>query len=129
MNSFLISADVAHGYHPNHGEKNALTNIPLLNQGVVLKINSNQKYATDTEAIGIIQQICNANEIPYQKYVNRSDIPGGGTLGSITSSWLPMKTVDLGIPLLAMHSARESGGVKDELALLRLLYAFYSCDK
>lgn len=128
MRSFLISADVAHGYHPNHGEKNDLTNIPLLNKGVVLKINSSQKYATDTEAIGIIQQICHAYDIPYQKYVNRSDIAGGGTLGSITSSWLPMKTVDLGIPLLAMHSARETAGIEDELALLNLLYAFYSCD-
>lgn len=129
MNSFLISTDVAHGYHPNHGEKNDLTNIPLLNQGVVLKINSNQKYATDTEAIGMIQQICHTYNIPYQKYVNRSDISGGGTLGSIISSWLPMKTIDLGIPLLAMHSARESGGVRDELALLQLLYAFYDCEK
>ena len=129
MRSFLISADVAHGYHPNHGAKNDPTNITQLNQGVVLKINSNQKYATDTEAISIIQQICHAYDIPYQKFVNRSDIPGGGTLGSITSSWLPMNTVDLGIPLLAMHSARETCGIKDELALIQLLHAFYSCDK
>lgn len=125
--SFMISTDVAHALHPNHGEKNDITNYTLLNHGVVIKINANQKYATDTEAIGIIQQICQQYEIPYQKYVNRSDIAGGGTLGTITSSWLPMKTVDIGVPLLAMHSAREMGGVKDVQHLLHLLCAFYEC--
>ncbi len=126
--SFMISADVAHALHPNHPEKNDITNFSKLNEGIVIKWNSNQRYATDTEAIGIIQQICETYAIPYQKFANRSDIPGGGTLGSITSAWLPMKTVDIGIPLLAMHSAREAGGVQDESALTKLLHAYFSCE-
>ncbi len=125
--SFMISTDVAHALHPNHGEKNDITNYTLLNEGIVIKINANQKYATDTEAIGVIQQICQQYEIPYQKFVNRSDIAGGGTLGTITSSWLPMKTVDIGVPILAMHSAREMCGVMDVQSLSNLLRAFYEC--
>lgn len=125
--SFMISTDVAHALHPNHGEKNDITNYTLLNQGIVIKINANQRYATDTEAIGVVQQICQQYQIPYQKFVNRSDIAGGGTLGTITSSWLPMKTVDIGVPILAMHSAREMSGVKDIQSLYKLLCAFYEC--
>ena len=123
----MISTDVAHALHPNHGEKNDITNYTLLNHGVVIKINANQKYATDTEAIGVIQQICEKYQIPYQKFVNRSDIPGGGTLGTITSSWLPMQTVDIGVPILAMHSAREMSGVKDVQYLSSLLFSFFTC--
>lgn len=125
--SFMISTDVAHALHPNHGEKNDITNYTLLNQGVVIKINAAQRYATDTEAIGVIQQICQRYQIPYQKFVNRSDIAGGGTLGTITSSWLPMKTVDIGVPILAMHSAREMSGVKDIEYLSNLLCSFFAC--
>ncbi len=125
MNSFMLSLDVAHAYHPNYSGKNDPTNIPLLNEGVILKLNSNQRYATDTEAVGAIQQLCNAYEIPYQKFVNRSDMPGGGTLGTLTSSWLPMKTVDLGVGLLSMHSARELMGTKDQDNLNRLVKAFF----
>lgn len=123
--SILLSADVAHGYHPNYASKSDLTNKPCLNEGITIKINANQKYASDTEAIAIVQQLCHKHNIPYQKYVNRSDIIGGSTLGSITSSWLPMKTVDLGIPLLAMHSARELMGSSDQLTLNRLMQAFF----
>ena len=129
MNSIMVSSDVAHGFHPNHGEKNDPTNITQLNKGVVIKLNSNQRYATDTEAVGIIQQLCEYGSIPYQKFVNRSDMIGGGTLGSISSSWLPMKTIDLGIPLLAMHSARETCSVADEDALIQLLTYFYTCSR
>ena len=88
-------------------------------------MNANQKYATDTEAIAIIQQLCHKYNIPYQKYVNRSDMIGGSTLGSIASSWLPMKTVDLGVPLLAMHSARELMGASDQNMLNKLMQAFF----
>lgn len=129
MNSFLISADVAHATHPNHREKHDITNLTRINHGVAIKINGNQRYASDTEAIAIVQQICEKYAIPYQKYVNRSDIAGGSTLGSILSSWLPVKTVDLGIPILAMHSIRETAGIKDEISLMRLLHAFYSCEE
>lgn len=125
MKSMMLSADVAHGLHPNKPEKNDPTNITMLNQGVVFKINSNQRYATDPKAIAIVQQLCENNDIAYQKFVNRSDIAGGGTLGSLVSSLLPMLTVDLGIPMLAMHSARELMGVKDQTYLEGLLGAFF----
>lgn len=126
MNSCMISIDVAHGYHPNNPSKNDPTNVTQLNGGVVLKLNSSQKYATDTQATAIIQQLCESYQIPYQKYVNRSDMPGGSTLGSLSSSWLPMKTIDLGVPLLAMHSARELMGAKDQDSINRLVTAFFT---
>jgi len=124
--SLLISVDVAHGIHPNRPEKYDPTNNTKLNEGIVFKIDSNQRYTFDTEAVAIIQQICEAGGIKYQKFVNRSDMPGGGTLGPIISSWLPMKTVDLGIPLLAMHSARELMGTKDQKYLEDLILNFFS---
>ncbi|BCN30260.1 M18 family aminopeptidase [Anaeromicropila herbilytica] len=126
MKSMMLSADVAHGLHPNHPEKNDPTNITTLNEGVVLKINSNQKYATDSKAIGIVQQLCDKHEIKYQKFVNKSDIAGGGTLGSLVSSLLPMLTVDFGVPMLAMHSARELMGSKDQYYMEALMGAFFA---
>lgn len=124
----LLSVDVAHGLHPNKPEKYDPTNITPLNGGVVFKIDSNQKYSFDTEAIAIIQQICETLGVKYQKFVKRSDMPGGGTLGPIISSWLPMKTVDLGVPLLAMHSARETMGVYDQEQLENLLKGFFGLE-
>ncbi|MDF2586304.1 MAG: Aspartyl aminopeptidase [Anaerocolumna sp.] len=121
----LLSVDVAHAVHPNHPEKYDPTNQTTLNGGIVFKIDSNQKYTFDTEAIAIIQQICEKVGVKYQKFVNRSDMPGGGTLGPIISSWLPMKAVDLGIPMLAMHSARELMGAEDQLHLETLIKGFF----
>lgn len=126
MKSMMLSVDVSHGYHPNKPEKSDPTNVNILNNGVVLKIDLNQKYASDTEAVAIVQQLCDKNDIKYQKYVNRSDLMGGSTLGTITSAWLPMKTVDLGVPLLAMHSARELMGKKDQTYLDSLMNCFFS---
>ena len=117
--------DVAHGLHPNQTGKMDVTNKPVLGSGFCIKEASSQSYATDCEAIAIIQQICDAAKIPYQKFVNRSDMPGGGTLGSIASALLPVKTVDVGIPLLAMHSARELMGTADQQALKDLTKAFF----
>ncbi len=128
LDSICFSVDVAHAIHPNRLEKSDPTNIVKLNEGLVIKINSNQKYATDSEAIGIVQQICIQNNIKCQKYVNRSDIAGGGTLGSITSAWLPMKTVDMGIPMLAMHSARETMGTKDQGYLEAVIRGLFSIE-
>lgn len=125
MKSFLLSVDVGHCLHPNKPEKNDPVNKTLLNRGLVIKVDLNQKYAFDTEAIGVIQQICIADQIPYQKFINRSDIIGGSTLGAMVSSKLPMKTVDVGVPLLAMHSARELMGVKDQTALNQLMVSFF----
>ncbi len=123
--SFLLSVDVAHGVHPNHPEKYDPTNYTALNEGIVFKIDSNQRYTFDTEAIAIVQQLCEAGKVKYQKFVNRSDMPGGGTLGPIISSWLPVKTVDIGIPLLAMHSSRELMGTKDQAYLDKLMVTFF----
>lgn len=125
VDSLLISVDVAHGLHPNRPEKFDPTNQALLNEGLVIKIDGNQKYTYDTEAVAIVQQICEKAGVKYQKFVNRSDVGGGGTLGPIISSWLPIKTVDLGIPLLAMHSARETMGKLDEIYLENLLTKFF----
>ncbi|WP_298704303.1 M18 family aminopeptidase [uncultured Veillonella sp.] len=121
---FMISSDVAHAYHPNYPEKNDITNFPVLNKGVVLKIAASQSYAGDAKAIGVVSSLCENANIPYQVYVNRSDIPGGSTVGSISSSILPMRTMDVGVPLLAMHSARETMGTFDQEALENLMREF-----
>ncbi len=125
-NSMILSVDVAHGLHPNYAGKMDVTNKPVLGKGFCIKEACSQSYATDCEAVGIIEQICKAKEIPYQKFVNRSDVVGGGTLGSIASALLPVKTVDIGIPLLAMHSARELQAAVDQDALKRLVEAYFS---
>ena len=124
--SMLLSVDVAHGLHPNQAGKMDITNKPVLGSGFCIKEACSQSYATDCEAIAIIQQICDLKKIPYQKFVNRSDMAGGGTLGSIASALLPVKTVDIGIPLLAMHSARELMGAADQEALTELVKAYFS---
>ena len=126
MRSMHLSVDVAHAIHPNHSEKSDPTTFAKLNEGVVIKINNNQKYATDSKAIATLQQLCESRSVKYQKYVNRSDIAGGGTLGSLVSSQIPMLTVDLGIPMLAMHSARELMGVKDQTYMNQLLHTFFT---
>lgn len=123
--SFMVSADVAQAFHPNYPSKCDPTNQPKLGEGVVLKINHNQRYATDTKALAIIKQLCHAYDIPYQQFTNRSDMGCGGTIGSIASSWLPAMTADLGIPLLAMHSSRELMGAADQEALNQLIASFF----
>lgn len=121
----MLSVDVAHAIHPNHPEKCDITNQIYLNEGVSIKLSGNQRYATDCEAVSIIEQLCKKYTIPYKKFANRSDIPGGSTLGTITSSFLPMKTVDLGVPILAMHSSRETMGANDQISLCHLTTAFF----
>lgn len=121
---FMISSDVAHGLHPNYPEKNDITNIPVLNKGLALKIACSQSYAGDAKAIAIVKGLCEEADAQYQIYVNRSDIPGGSTVGSISSAMLPMRTIDVGLPLLAMHSARELMGAVDQEQLNRLMNHF-----
>ncbi|MFU0827967.1 MAG: M18 family aminopeptidase [Lachnoclostridium sp.] len=121
----LLSVDVAHAVHPNRPEKYDPLNHAKLNGGVVIKIDSNQKYTFDTEAVAIVQQICELNGVLYQKFVNRSDVAGGMTLGPIISAWLPMKAVDIGVPLLGMHSSRELMGTKDQEYLEKLIRSFF----
>lgn len=124
--SMMLSVDVAHALHPNQSTKADITNQPVLNQGFCIKEAGNQTYATDCEAVAIVQQICEKEGIPYQKYANRSDILGGSTIGSIASSILPVNTVDIGIPLLAMHSARELMGREDMKSLSEFLTSYFS---
>ena len=123
--SIALSVDVAHAQHPNHPEKSDITNHVYLNRGVVFKLSGTQKYATDAETLAIVKQLCEANNIPYQIFANRSDNPGGSTIGSLMSSNLPIRTVDVGIPMLAMHSARELAGVADQSAIYRLMKVFF----
>ena len=115
MDSFISKRihdflDVAHGLHQTILKKNDITNIPILNKGVALKIACSQSYAGDARAIAIVKGLCDESKANYQIYVNRSDIPGGSTVGSISSAMLPMRTMDVGLPLLAMHSAQELMG-------------------
>lgn len=124
--SMILSVDVAHGLHPNQAGKMDITNKPVLGAGLCIKEASSQSYATDCESVAIVQQICENGNIPYQKFVNRSDMVGGGTLGAIASALLPVKTVDIGVPLLAMHSARELMGCKDQQALCDLVLNYFS---
>ncbi|MFP4698177.1 MAG: M18 family aminopeptidase [Eubacteriales bacterium] len=124
--SFMISADMAHALHPNHPEKHDPTNQPMIGKGIVLKISGNQRYSTDSEAIAVFQQICEKGEIPYQKYVNRSDEVGGKTLGPLATAYVPVRSVDVGNPMLAMHSSRELMGVEDHYHTIEALKMFFA---
>ena len=124
--SLFMSVDVAHGLHPNFTKKYDPTNKCVLNGGICLKEACSQSYATDSEAVAIVQQICEHADVPYQKSVNRSDGTGGSTLGSIASAMVPVRTADIGVPLLAMHSSRELMGRKDQEAMVRFMKAYYS---
>ena len=97
-----------------------------LNEGFCIKEACSQGYATDSEAIAIVQQICEKEGIAYQKFVNRSDGSAGGTLGSIVSAILPVRTVDMGIPMFAMHSSREFMGREDQESLVKFMTAYFS---
>lgn len=123
--SMMLSADVAQGCHPNYLERMDPTNRAVLNGGICIKEASVQSYATDCEAIAIVEQLCQAHGIAYQKYLNHSDQKGGGTIGIYASSVLPIPTVDIGVPILAMHSAAETMGRKDQAGLERLMAAFF----
>lgn len=111
--SFMVSADNAHALHPNHTDKTDPVNRPVLNGGIVIKYNANQKYCTDGVSAAIFKDICDRAEVPYQTFVNRSDMAGGSTLGNISNTQVPMKTVDIGLAQLAMHSVYETTGAKD----------------
>ena len=123
--SFMLSIDVAHAMHPNYVEKNDLTNKPILNKGLAIKMAASQSYAGDAEAIAIVRALCEKYKINYQMYVNNSDIPGGSTIGSMASALLTMRTLDVGIPILAMHSARETMGKDDQKSLEKLVRVFF----
>lgn len=123
--SFMLSADNGHAVHPNLPEKADPTNHPYMNQGVVIKYNANQKYTTDSVSEAIFKKICMSANVPYQVYVNRSDILGGSTLGNLANERVSVNTVDIGLAQLAMHSAYETAGTKDVLYMARVMEAFY----
>ncbi len=123
---FMISADNAHAVHPNHPEKADPTNRPYLNGGVVLKYNSSQKYTTDGMTAAKVKSLCRKADVPVQSYVNRSDIPGGSTLGNISTAHVSVPSADIGLPQLAMHSAVETGGTKDTAYAMKMIRQYFS---
>ncbi len=124
--SFLISADLAHAVHPNFPEYADPTNKPRINQGPVIKIAANQSYTSDAQSTAVFKGICEKAGVPCQVFVNRSDKSGGSTIGPISSSMLPIRSVDIGTPILGMHSIRELGGVEDHFYVTQAFRLFYS---
>lgn len=125
-NSFMISADMAHALHPNYVEKHDPTNHPVMNGGPVIKFNANQKYVTDGDSAAVFETICKMAGVPCQKFVNHSDMAGGSTLGNILLSQMEMRGVDIGNPMWAMHSVRETGGVLDHAYVIKAFTTFYN---
>lgn len=117
---------MAHSIHPNWIEKADPVNKPVINKGVVIKISSGGSYTSDSESIAVFKMLCERANSPYQILVNRSDTRGGSTIGPISSTQLPIRSVDIGNPLLAMHSCRELGGTFDNISLLKIFNEFYS---
>ncbi len=123
--SFMISADNAHAVHPNHPEKADPTSRPYLNGGIVIKYHGGQKYTTDGISAAMMKEICRRADVPWQAYANRSDIAGGSTLGNLSVTQVPVRTVDIGLPQLAMHSAYETAGVRDLEYMRMAMECFY----
>ena len=126
QHSLLISADNAHGIHPNYADKHDANHGPLLNHGPVIKVNANQRYATTSETSSFFKLLCQQADIPVQSFVTRSDLGCGSTIGPITASQLGVQTIDIGVPTFAMHSIRELAGSKDLGYLVSALQAFYN---
>lgn len=123
--SSCISADNAHAVHPNYPERHDLANAPLINHGPALKLNSNQRYATSSKSAALFIAACKRAKVAHQVFISRNNLPCGTTIGPITATRLGIDTVDVGVPQLSMHSAREVCGVKDLLSLQLALKAFF----
>ena len=123
--AFMVSADNAHAWHPNYGEKYDPTNHPMLGGGPVIKFNAAQKYASDAYSAAAFASICQQAGVPCQRFVNHSDVAGGSTLGNILASSLPLRGVDMGNAILAMHSCRETGSVADHEYCVKTFTEFY----
>lgn len=122
---YMISADNGHAVHPNHPEYADTVNKPVLNGGVLIKYHAGQKYTTDAYSEAMIRDICEKADVPVQVYTNRSDLPGGSTLGNILNSHLSIKTVDIGVAQLSMHSPYETAGAKDVEYLYKMFKTFW----
>lgn len=123
--SFIISSDLGHGLHPNYGEKSDPVNRPIINKGPIIKISANQSYTSDGVSSAVYRSICEMAKVPVQVFVNRSDERGGSTIGPISSRHINISSVDMGIPILSMHSIRELGGVKDYYYVEKSFIKFY----
>ena len=124
--AFMISADNAHAWHPNYSEKYDPTNHPVLGGGPVIKFNAAQKYVSDAVSAAIFASICNEAKVPCQKFVNHSDVAGGSTLGNILAASIPLRGVDMGNAILAMHSCRETGSTADHIYTVKAFTQFYN---
>lgn len=127
-NSFMVSADNAHAIHPAHPEYADKGECPVLGGGIVIKYNANQRYTTDAVSGAVFQAICQEAGVPVQRYSNRADLPGGSTLGNISTAHLSVPTVDIGLPQLAMHSVCETAGAADTDHLVKAMTAYFSRD-
>lgn len=123
-NSFIISADMAHALHPNSPEKHDPTNKPIINKGPAVKISANQSYTTDSDSQAVYKLLCKRACVPVQTFVNHSDERGGSTIGPINSTHLDIRSIDIGNPILAMHSIRELGGVDDHYYIKKTFQEF-----
>ena len=126
LSGFLLSCDVGHAIHPNYPEKYDPKVFSTMNGGVIIKMNYEQRYATDAVGVGIVEGLCRKRGIPYQRFMNRAGIKGGSTLGAFGASYLSMRAADVGVPLLAMHSCRELMGVRDQQCMNDLANAVFA---
>lgn len=124
--TFLISADNGHALHPNYVEKQDPTNHPILGGGPIIKINANCKYMTDAASASVFKALCQKAGVPVQYFVNHSDVAGGSTLGNILTSQIDINGVDVGNPILAMHSCCETGTCYDQMAMIAVFRQFYN---
>ena len=124
--AFMISADNAHAWHPNYPEKYDPTNHPMLGGGPVIKFNAAQKYASDAASAAVFASLCERVGVPCQRFVNHSDVAGGSTLGNILASSIPLRGVDMGNAILAMHSCRETGSVRDHEYCVKAFTEFFN---
>jgi aspartyl aminopeptidase len=123
--SMLVSCDNAHAIHPNFSDKHDANHGPQMNRGPVIKINNNQRYATNSETAAVFRHLCEQQNVPVQTFVVRSDMACGSTIGPITATEIGIKTVDVGVPQLAMHSIREIAGFQDVVSLEKVLHVFF----
>lgn len=127
--SYMLSEDNAHAVHPNHPEKTDVANCVYMNGGIVVKAHAGQKYSSDAVGMALCRALCEQEDIPCQFFMNRSDEAGGSTLGNIASCQVPIRTVDIGLAQLAMHSAYESAGEKDTRYMEKFTESFYNFQK
>ena len=126
--SLQVSADMAHAVHPNYADRHEPKHMPHINAGPVIKVNTQQRYATDAETAGLFEALCEEAGVPCQTFVNRTDLRCGSTIGPISAARLGVRTVDVGNPMLSMHAIREMGGAQDPPWMTAVMTRFLVCD-